>query len=426
MARNSSKSKRRYDVTGFTLVELVITIAVLAILSGIGALGYSGYITKANEAADQVLIGAVNTAFQSALYDVGYNDGLPEEAIASLRQKQVSAVQVINPTGIDVNDAFFKYFKGNDDKKFNVVEGLLYSPAQGFYASLNGGNKILFPNGSLVNKGTNAEGYTEWEWKNGSETYTIKTKGQDIANFNGSNFGENMTMEELMGEVQEVTDAATILFRKIMGADKTLTKEMQDKLVELGYVPDTDDYDKAAMNALVVQVAKQSSIYSADDIIAYMKKEVDELEAPESSQGDGMLAAVGAPFAAQYAVITAFANSPGGRDVKMKFHDPSLGGYYEGTFGEYYDTYFKNKLNSANASQATGAITKLTEALRDNADYQKYLNEGNGKADMEGYFSALSMIRDNGDEFIRSGVIDKGYGTDNPELTEMLDALFAG
>ncbi len=47
---------------GFTLVELVVVIAVLAILAGVGTVAYSGYIKKADEAADLSQLAAIKTA----------------------------------------------------------------------------------------------------------------------------------------------------------------------------------------------------------------------------------------------------------------------------------------------------------------------------------------------------------------------------
>lgn len=47
---------------GFTLVELIVVIAILAILAGIAVPAYSGYIKKANEAADYTALDAVKTA----------------------------------------------------------------------------------------------------------------------------------------------------------------------------------------------------------------------------------------------------------------------------------------------------------------------------------------------------------------------------
>ena len=47
---------------GFTLVELIVVIAILAILAGVAVPAYSGYITKANQAADYTQLDSVKTA----------------------------------------------------------------------------------------------------------------------------------------------------------------------------------------------------------------------------------------------------------------------------------------------------------------------------------------------------------------------------
>ena len=47
---------------GFTLVELIVVIAILAILAGVAVPVYSGYITKANQAADYTQLDSLKTA----------------------------------------------------------------------------------------------------------------------------------------------------------------------------------------------------------------------------------------------------------------------------------------------------------------------------------------------------------------------------
>ena len=49
---------------GFTLVELIVVIAILAILAGVAVPAYTGYIAKAQTAADLQLLSTVNTAVQ--------------------------------------------------------------------------------------------------------------------------------------------------------------------------------------------------------------------------------------------------------------------------------------------------------------------------------------------------------------------------
>ena len=80
---------------GFTLVELIVVIAILAILAGIAVPAYSGYITKAEQAADVQMLSPIATAAQG----VAIEKGATVSAIA------VDENGTVSVTAADANDA---------------------------------------------------------------------------------------------------------------------------------------------------------------------------------------------------------------------------------------------------------------------------------------------------------------------------------
>ena len=90
---------------GFTLVELIVVIAILAILAGVAIPVYSGYITKANDAAAIVELDAVSTAAQAAFAKDG-----------TLEKIEVSDEGVITCTPALSDEAAddFEMFYGDD------------------------------------------------------------------------------------------------------------------------------------------------------------------------------------------------------------------------------------------------------------------------------------------------------------------------
>lgn len=68
--------------SGFTLVELIVVIAILAILAGIAIPVYSGYIAKAQEAADMQVLDSVKTAAVFAVMSDDPNADIDKISIA--------------------------------------------------------------------------------------------------------------------------------------------------------------------------------------------------------------------------------------------------------------------------------------------------------------------------------------------------------
>ena len=81
---------------GFTLVELIVVIAILAILAGVAVPMYSGYISKANEAADMTLLDSVKTA---VVFSVTEKD--PGATINSITVTEKNVTEVV----VDVTES---------------------------------------------------------------------------------------------------------------------------------------------------------------------------------------------------------------------------------------------------------------------------------------------------------------------------------
>ena len=132
---------------GFTLVELVVVIAILGILAGVGTVGYSGYVKKANMAADQQLLRDLNTAFAIACIENGVpntqvtaeNINVPSNGEVDDTILEVTITDTVKAAAIE--GAFGNYFEGGT---FKVMKFLNYNKAQGVFAEADSAFRGLF------------------------------------------------------------------------------------------------------------------------------------------------------------------------------------------------------------------------------------------------------------------------------------------
>ena len=92
---------------GFTLVELIIVIAILAILAAIAIPAYSGYISKANEAADYTLLDEVLTATQFEVIEANNTATLTKVVVEEGSTAVTVTCTVTDgtaPSSVDVKD----------------------------------------------------------------------------------------------------------------------------------------------------------------------------------------------------------------------------------------------------------------------------------------------------------------------------------
>ena len=74
---------------GFTLVELIVVIAIIGILAGVGTVGYGGYIKRTNEGLDETLYKNILYAGEIGKYE---NPGVTGRVIVTKTNAHVEAV----------------------------------------------------------------------------------------------------------------------------------------------------------------------------------------------------------------------------------------------------------------------------------------------------------------------------------------------
>lgn len=119
----------RKSNSGFTLVELVVVIAILAILAGVAVPVYQEYIKKAEEATDTQILEAANKAFAAACLENEVDAMDATAASVSVIDGQVyglsSCTFEIEEESVDYVDEvapyFLTYYEGNEDMTFKTA-----------------------------------------------------------------------------------------------------------------------------------------------------------------------------------------------------------------------------------------------------------------------------------------------------------------
>lgn len=331
---------------GFTLVELIVVIAIIGILAGIGTVGYGGYIKRTNEGLDETLYKNILYAGEIGKYE---NPGVTGRVIVTKTGAEVTAVGTSGDATVvkewmknAFGDGWENTVKYRTDKYANGTYRTIALPAQSVeldadqQANLNkltqsnlNGHEV-----ELANTCNNlSQMFTEW----------LKEKGDDPLSVLASYIGESDSPE-----VKEFYD-----FLKATSGKEDLNKLNNTELA----------------NATVLYVANKAKGMTAAEVMETLKNPGKWDEETENPDIAGMNRFGQLPYAAlMYGTMTGYAQS------------------------NYASKPFKEKME--NPPKGIQDVLNLVKEMNNDEKYKDYLkaNEKGIMADMDGYLGAMKII----------------------------------
>lgn len=323
---------------GFTLVELIVVIAIIGILAGVGTVGYGGYIKRTNEGLDETLYKNIIYAGEIGKYE---NPG----AFARVKVTNNGNATVSSDHGDDdqkIVEQWLKNAFGSD-----WATSVKYRTSK--YADNSNYNTIILPV---------------------QERELTEDQKKLLADFKKSNLNGHEV------ELANTCNDISTLFTNWLNSDRDLTQWMPETdynnmIAELKKKLNRDPDNTEIANATILYVAskaqKMNNNEFLDEVIAHPEKVMNDILT--NNKGSDPLAKA----ALLYGTMTAYGNS------------------------DYASETFKEKLKTTKPTN-TAAIANLLAALMDDKNNggkpQDYLesNDKGAKADMKAYLSALQII----------------------------------
>ena len=371
----------RHASAGFTLVELIVVIAILAILAGVAIPVYSGYIKKANRAADEQLLGTINTAFAAACLDNGTGAHLVDNATISLTSsKTVGAVTgvKINGTELDANalakfaDSFAKFFAGNETTALKSYEGIQFDTTLKVFVGTDESSAIAQLKNYLTNSSYNGNldaVYSQVDKLTGELADYMKVNFAS-GDFAGTGFAAYLTELGIAADNYDAQSEAAILYLSQNAAG------MDDKNIADATYKITD---------------MMATLWVNDGINAVT---TDDINALAGDTGSALSA-----YAMMYAVAEGMALQQG----------PNSAAY--------------QALQNATISDPSSVLTAITTVVQSDPDASlAYLQNGNVDKDIAAYVEAMKTVNNEQDR-LEGELKNDGSVIESEIIQDLLEQL---
>ena len=351
---------------GFSLVELIVVIAIMAILVGVAVPVYTSYIEKADRAKDDALLDEINQAFAvvCAENNIDLNELTIDTAAITVDENGVVTFDDMLP---EACRASMKQILGIVE--FNYITGIYFNEQTRQF-----GTNMVFSYGG---------GY-------------IVLNAEDIAKLKDSEFG-NIGKEELMKKVDLATLAAA---STTSGALFDLVYSNPNKQSLAGYLQleyGSAEYEEA-FAMLVLEKTAQLAGMSLEEFIALSDSDPDrynELLAEYAGAAEAQIYANNAVLiAATHSDFDSASFAESLADGSAVAVIKNTGDGTETALAQTAMAYAMYAAYASSKDQPVSHDVGVVLATLETQEFQEYMSTPEAKADMEGYLAAMNMVNE--------------------------------